>query len=292
MAIDKQVRFFRADPRPLDIDRAATAVGKANRAEQEMPLSAGRTIVGRRLRARQYDAGVHVVLYQVETEDLPFLRDPRTREFRPLEEILASGVELAQPTYYGFFPADIMAMVYNHKGPKEAALGSFLFFLDNGVNHTFLPIVRDDVLQAIRDAAGVRLFNIRAQTDQLVRLSDIESLAGLGDVARRLPSGSVEIIVRARTDDQKRSLGRVVARIGSRLGTANHRAAVEKATVELAELDEVSGAAALNMLESKLAVSHRIATVPGHRTYLDEASARDGLEEAYGSVGELIDGGS
>lgn len=254
-----------------------------------MAISLGRTIVGHPYRARANDSGLHIVLYQVETQDLPFLRDPQTRDFRPLEDVLRGAPELGQPTYFGFFPGDVMAFVYNHKGPKEAVLGSYLHWLDNRMNHTFLPVVREDVMDAIRDASGVRLFNIRVATDQLARLSDIDSLAGMGEVARRLPSGSVEVTVRAKTDDQKRSLGQLVGRVGGRLGTRNHRAAIERARVELAELDGLSGRSALDLLEDKLVVSHLVATVPGHRTYLREDAARDALEEAYSSVGQRID---
>ncbi|MGD0880093.1 MAG: hypothetical protein ABSB09_00805 [Acidimicrobiales bacterium] len=290
MAIEKKVRFHKADPAPVNLDllhHRLEAVAQAGAAE--MPMSLGQRLVGQALASRPGDVGVHFVMYRIQTEDLPFLRDPATGTFRPLEDVLDQAPELAQPTYYAFFPDNTMAFVYNHQGPKEAQLGSYLHWLDpHHLDHTFPPVTRDDVIQAIQQSGGVRLLNIRVPTDQLARLDDIRSLAGMKAVANRLPVADVEIIVRASTDDQRRGLGEVVSQIGEALLSPGRRSAVKKARIELSDLDGVSGMSDLDLLVDRLVVSHPIDTIEGNRKYLDETSARDGIEIAYQKVGQFI----
>lgn len=290
MAVQKKVRFHTTQPGPLNLDRlrhCLDAVRADGSAEMEMAL--GERLVGQVLAPRAGDKGTHLVLFRIQTENLPYLRDPQTGEFRPLEEVLHQVPELAQPTYYSLFPDQTMAFVYNHQGPKEVQLASYLHWLDpHRLNHTFPPVARDDVLAAVQENGGVRVLNIRVPTDQLTRISDIESLAGMRAVARGLPVADVEIIVRAKTDNQKRDLGQIVGQIGRALGSPNHRAAIRKAKIELAELDGLSGLTDLDLLADRLVVSHPIDTITGNRKYLDEASARDGIEAAYHKVGKFL----
>lgn len=229
-----------------------------------------------------------MVLFRIESENTPYVYNRATGELRPLEDILNDIPELAQPTYYGFFPDSTMAFVYNHLGPKEAQLAAYLKAIDQSLDYVFPPVARQNVLEAIAQNGGVRLFNLRVPTDQLVRLNHIQDLNALSVLARSLPVGDVEIIVRARTDDQKRGLARAVERIGQALGEGHTSEAVEKAKIELAELDAISGDSALNLLEDKLVVSHTVDTVAGNVGYLDEASARDAIEEAHRAVRGLI----
>ncbi|HET9060523.1 MAG TPA: hypothetical protein VFN61_11425 [Acidimicrobiales bacterium] len=289
MAAQRKVKIHRADPAGFV---PADAVGAIRKAVQsgtaELSIGRGQSLLAKAPRKRPGDHGHHVVLYRIESDDLPFLLDRSTGDFKPLEEVLNSLPELAQPTYYGLFDDGIVTFVYNHVGPKESQLASYLYWLDETkFDYTFPPVARNDILEAIAANQGVRLFNIRVLTDQLVRLSDISELAGMRAVAEGLPVGDVEIIVRARTDTQKSALGNVIQRIAPRLRSANHRGAIEKARIELAEIDGVTGDESLNLLLDKLVVTHTVDTVPGNRRYLDETSARNALEEAYVQVARL-----
>lgn len=268
----------------MDAIRKAVQAGAA-----ELSTGKGQSLLAKAPGKRRGDHGHHVVLYRIESDDLPFLLDRSAGDFKPLEEVLNRLLELAQPTYYGLFDNGIVTFVYNHAGPKESQLASYLYWIDEAkFDYTFPPIARHDILEAIAANQGVRLFNIRVPTDQLARLSDIDELAGMRAIADGLPVGDVEIIVRARTDSQKSALGNVIQRIAPRLQSDNHRGAIEKARVELAEIDGVTGDESLNLLLDKLVVTHTVDTVPGNRRYLDETSARDALEEAYAQVAQRL----
>jgi hypothetical protein len=289
VAVQRKVRIHRADPVPFDADRAMQLLRSAITAgTAEIPSGQGQSVVGSPLRRRPNDQGRHMVLYKIESGNTPFVYNRATGEMRPLEDILQAVPELAQPTYYGFFPDSTMAYVYNQVGPKEVQLAAYLFAIHQSLDYTFPPVARHDVLQAIAQSAGVRLFNIRVPTDQLARLNHIADLSALAVLAQSLPVGDVEIIVRARTDDQKRGLAGAVERIGRALGAGNTSEAVEKAKVQLAELDALSGDSALSLLEDKLVVSHVVDTVAGNARYLDEASAREAIEEAYRAVRGVV----
>jgi hypothetical protein len=249
----------------------------------ELKISLGQRLVAKSLGKATH--GHHIVFYRVSSDDLPMLYE--NGEFRPLEEVIAAGVDIAEPAHFAFFPNGVVAHLYNHQGPKQAQLASYLLqTMDTDV--IFDPIARDDVLASIANAGGVSLFKFRARAEDLSRFDGMH-LEGMRQLANDFPVADVEIILRARTDDQRRALGGRIQGVVQRATQAGRRGYVENAKVALKDTDALSEGREVDILQDVIVLTQSVDTMPGQRRYLEEDSAMSALEDAYRKVRARLD---
>ncbi len=282
----RKVKFFRATDADgtlypggfpaADITRLIGEMAKGGTAE--IPLGLGLRLVAKGLGKKA--CGHHVVLYRVSHNDLPLLYE--NGEFRPLEDVISSGADIAEPAHFAFFPDDIVANLYNHNGPKQVQLASYLLTTMN-LDVLFMPIAREDIIESIANAGGVQLFSLRVKVEDLQRFDGM-SLGGMKALGEDFPVGTVEIILRATNPDQKRRLGRVIQRTAGQLQSNRRAKYVDKARVKLTDADALSDGREVNLIEDLIVLTQHVDTVPGNRRYVEEASAVDALEDAYRRV--------
>ncbi|MCU1465289.1 MAG: Oxidoreductase, partial [Actinomycetia bacterium] len=130
-----------------------------------LPLSGSRDLAAQHLP----DVGRlrNAVLYMFRRDDWPMVHNVATGQISPIA--LGDDQEIAEPTYFGFGPRNVLALLYNHAGPKVQHLERYLaHFCDLDV--TFAPIVHPDVMRTINEAAEIRSLGVqipRARVDVL-----------------------------------------------------------------------------------------------------------------------------
>ena len=289
----RKVKFFRAVdgegkrlPGEFPADQVQTLINEMVAGHKaELDIGLGQKLVAKSLGNPGSMVGYHIVMYRVSSDDLPMLYE--NGEFRPLADVIATNVDIAEPAHFAFYPNSILAHLYNHNGPKQVQLSSYLHeTMDFDV--LFDVIARGDVLSSIADAGGVRLFKFRVRTEDLSRFQGL-GLDGMRALADDLPVGDIEVILRATTPEQKRAFGNSVQRIASRIGQAQRRKYVEKAKVALNDTDALSEGREVDILDDPVVLSQQVDTIPGQRRYLEEGSAMSALEDAYRKVSGQLD---
>lgn len=226
-------------------------------------------------------------MYRVRTESLPMLFNSQTREVRPLDEVLADpNLEIAEPTYFGFFPGGIVAHVYNHVGPRPRDLE---LYLDHacGLKVELRPIPRVDVMEALREANGVRVLQLKVPASAHIEDADPAELGMTREILNLFPGSDVEIIVRARGKTKPRQLAASVReRVNPLL---EHKDLMKKLRVNIEAQDDYAGGA-LNLLEDVLVIEREFETV-SHARYLDPNDAVRGIVSARSELGGQIESG-
>ncbi len=284
----RKVRFFRATDGDLkaitggfpaqQVHRNLRTLVASRRAE--VGIGAGQKLVAKALKAPRRSRGRHLVLYKVSHDDLPLLYDQGT--FQPLADVINATTNLAEPAHFAFFPDDIVAHLYNHNGPKERNLAAYLATtMDMDV--LFGAVPREDVLQSIAEAGGVKLFDLRLRVETAALLNGMP-LRGMQILSEEYTTADVEVILRATTPAERRSLGALMVNVGWFLQRAGGRRAVRRAKVALDDTDELSEDRLVDLLDDKLGLTELVETVPGQKRYLEESSAMSALEDAYDKV--------
>jgi hypothetical protein len=284
--VNRKVKFFRA----VDSDGSRFDGGfprdnilenlekMAKNGTAELDVSFGRRLIAKSL--GKSTQGRHIVLYRISSDDLPMLYEGG--QFRPLADVIEATADIAEPAHFAFFPDDVVGHLYNHVGPKQPNLSTYLF-QTMSLEVVFDPIAREDILASIANAGGVRLFRFRARAEDLARFNGI-GLDGMRALAEDNPIGDVEIVLRATTPDQKRDLATTMGRILPRLSRANRREFVENAKVALTDADALSEGREVDVFTDPIVLTQQVSTIPGQKRYLEEESAMKALEDAYQTV--------
>lgn len=292
---ERKIHFYRAidDAGRLRRDFPADAVVqllrrevKAGRAEVES--RGGRYLLAEPFRTPRGADGHFLALYNVSSEDLPMLYNRKTRTITPLEDAIAGG-DIAEPTYFGFYRAGILAFVYNQRGPTPKALAIYLNGLLLDLNAEFAPVPRMDVLQAVEEAGGIKLLDLRIPLESADFLSQIPSIAAARSLLDNTRAGSIEIILRARTDVERTNMARRVQEIAPLLVGSRAREALERAKVELADRDVYSGDRPLDLLADSIVLEREVETVPGRRRHLQPQDALRAIDDAYREVQHILE---
>jgi hypothetical protein len=233
-----------------------------------------------------------LVIYKVTQQDLPMLFNTDTGEIRPLEEVLGDeAVDIAEPTYFVFFPGGVVGYVYNHVGPRPRHLELYAGFALN-VEIEVRPIPRTDVLEALEQSGEVSLVRFKVPTNLLAAVPDDNILSETRDLSQLLPGTEVEVIVRARGAGGRQRLATAAHNALPRL--LGQRAALRKLKVKLGADDDYRGDAELDLLEEHIVIEREIETVTGRR-YLAPDDAVKTIVQAYsdleGSIGRGLEGG-
>ena len=288
--VERKVKFFRAvdgDGQPLDGGFQAMQVLRlaremARHGTAELDIGLGRRLIAKALSRRP--EGHHMVLYQVRGDDLPMLYE--NGAFRPLADVIHENADIAEPTHFAFFPDDVLGHLYNHYGPKPVQLSKYLFETMQ-YDVLFDAIARDDVLTSIANAGGVRLFRF-PRAEDLGRFEGM-SLDGMRALADDLPVGDVEVVLRATTPEQKRSMGRALQQIVTRARRGDRSRYIETAKVAMTDADDLSEGREVDVFTDPIVLTQEVATIPGQRRYLEESSAMDALETAYQRIRSRLD---
>jgi hypothetical protein len=248
--------------------------------DAEYAAMAGRVLVGKTV--GQGRRGAHLALFLVREEDLPYLYN--NGQFATLDAFISGG-RVADPTYFGFFPNNVLAFVFNQSGPRPKALARYLSAKLN-VELDFPVIPRPRILDTVAEAGEVKLVDVKIPTNSAHLLGDNALRRATEMLAETLQFADVEFVFRARTKaDRERFTRRIQEVLPSWL---DNKAALKKAQAVLGSDDTYSGDRPLNLLEDLIVFQADIDLVPGSRRYLEEADVMSELERAYYQVrGEI-----
>jgi hypothetical protein len=282
MPVDKKVRFFapmdaHGQPWPGDFPAAAILdrfdeLEAAGPTEGVLQLAAQRDLSGRHL-TNAHNLR-HGVLYMFKRDDWPMVHDFATGKISPLD--LPNTAELAEPTYFAFCPRNVLAVLYNHIGPKVGHLSRYLaeFYEDIDVN--FEPIVSLDVMKTIADAGEIRSIAITIPTAQLdvfpqndALMREVRTLANRSHAEKMELRWSIDARSRNWADRESfTGWGKgVVNRIGQRLEAFN------KAVVTVAP-DDAEDDPALDLLHESIVMTEEVQVVPGTKWIEPDAAAQ------------------
>jgi hypothetical protein len=264
-------------PGGFPIDDVVRILDERTRDEtSEVRLGVATRLVARNL--GQGANGRHFALYDIRGDEFPMLYEHGV--FRPLEEVLEDGTDIAEVSYFAIFPGDTLGMIYNHRGPKQGQFSAYLMELTD-LEVQFIIVTRPDLIESIARAGGVRLLNLAVRLEDMGQMRAM-GLPGIRALAQEVPAGEVEVILHARTVDQRRNLGRYVQALLPRLGGPN--GSFKKARAVLTDADALTDGRTVDLLEDRLVMSQEVDTILGHRNFLDEDSAVQALEDAYAAV--------
>jgi hypothetical protein len=215
--------------------------------------------------------GRHLTLYSVRDDDLPSLY--RNNQIVALEDALGDeNVEIAEPTYFGCFDNGVIGFVYNHYGPRASRLSNYLAGVGIG-DFTFAPIIRQDVMNRIAGADGLKMLKVRVRNEENLDLGGTTLRS-----ARRLVDenavSDVEVVLRAHGEVEQRGFLQRVAESLGILSAQNARSAH-------VEIVEDGQSELIDLVAARVTVTREIDTVPGHKKYLDPQEAVQALDEAY-----------
>lgn len=228
----------------------------------------------------------NLVLYRVSAEDLPMLYDTATRAIRPLDEVLGTdAVDVAEPTYFGFFPDGVAGFVYNHRGPKTRDLERYIMSKVEMRDFEFRPLPRLDVLQALEAAGEAKVFDVRLPVEFGDAFDDTP-LAEAVSFGRSMNSTTVEVILRAKTTEDRDGMVRRISDWVRGL-SGDQRRLLEAMRVQLGAGEDYKGDRALDLLDEHLVIEAQIETVTGRR-YLERDDAIRQLTLAYEGLSDDI----
>lgn len=258
--------------------------------DAELASTPGRALVAKPLAVRP--SGAHLALYLVQEEDLPFLY--QNGQITTLEDFVRGG-RVADPTYFAFLPNNVLAFVFNPRGPRARSLARYLY-AKLGVEVDFPPIPRPNVLETVEQAGEVKQVGIKVPTDVAHLLGDDSLGRATQLLADTLQFADVELVFRARTRADRERFTRRVQEVLPSWLAPSRRAALKKAQVVIGEDETYSGDRALNLLEDLIVFQADIDLVPGSRRYLDEEDVMREVETAYrqlrGEIRRGLEGGS
>lgn len=235
----------------------------------------------------------HGVLYMFRRDDWPMIHDVATGKIIPMN--LTGSQEIAEPTYFAFCPRNVLAVLYNHNGPKVTHLCHYLTDR-GGVDVDFAPIPHPDVLKAISGAGEVRGIDISIPTSRA-------KLLPAGDPAYReiralANTSHAEVLhlrwaIDARRQDWAErdsftswAKGFVKA-MGQRLDSFS------RAVVTVSP-DDALAEPSLNLLHESIIMSESVETVPGSK-WIEPEQAREAIGDAYArarpAIGEALGDG-
>lgn len=253
--------------------------------DAEFAAMPGRVLVAKTV--GQGRRGAHLALFLVQEEDLPYLYS--NGQFSTLDALVQGG-RVADPTYFAFFPNNVLAFVFNQKGPRPKALARYLFAkLDLELDFPVIP--RPSILDTVAQAGEVKLVDVKVPAETAHLLGDDVLGRATRMLAEALQFADVELVFRARTRaDRERFTRRMQEVLPSWLGTSRIDA-LKKAQAVLGSEDTYSGDRPLNLLEDLIVYQADIDLVPGSRRYLEESDVMSELEGAYKSLrGEIQQG--
>jgi hypothetical protein len=227
-------------------------------------------------------------MYMFRRDDWPMVHDIVTGAITPID--LPDTAEIAEPTYFAFCPRNVLAVLYNHAGPKVSHLERYLAEFYDDMEVRFAPIVAPDVLRTIRDAGEIRSIELTIPTAQAEALPDGDPvLREMRALANQSPAQkvSLRLSVDGRspdwgTRDSFTSWGKEVVRsIGRRLES------FDRAVVTVAPSDSRDDPA-LNLLHEEIVMTEEVTMVHGLK-WIEPDAAADALRDAYRRARPIIE---
>jgi hypothetical protein len=246
--------------------------------DAEFAAMPGRVLVAKTL--GQGRRGAHLALFLVQEEDLPYLYN--NGQFSTLDAFISGG-RVADPTYFAFFPNNVLAFVFSRRGPKPKGLARYLS-AKLTLELDFPVIPRPGILDTVAEAGEVKLVDVKVPADSADLLGDDVLGRATRMLAETLQFADVELIFRARTKADRERFTRRIQEVLPSWLDSSHKAALKKAQAVLGSEDTYSGDRPLNLLEDLIVFQADIELVPGSRRYLEEADVMSELENAYHQV--------
>lgn len=161
----------------------------------------GGTLVGRLRKKTPHYA--HLVFYRVRKGGYPDTFDDSTGDVAPLD--LDMNKSLAEPTEMLFFMNGVIGQLVNMHGPGASSCARYVE-AKTGIDFVMAPLLRDDVLEQIREDDEVSLVAVRVASSNVEQLGKAASTmrdAGLS-AADAPGTGSIELIYRPAHGDKER----------------------------------------------------------------------------------------
>jgi hypothetical protein len=122
----------------------------------------------------------HLAIYRTRRVNLPRLEDEGV-----VSVLLLTGRQaLAEPTYFAFFPRNVVALLFNNEGPRAGRLADYLNS-KFGCTVSLLPVYREDLADVL-NSMRVTALEVSIPTSQVPMLSRGDDWAEALDNAQRL----------------------------------------------------------------------------------------------------------
>lgn len=157
-----------------------------------------------------------LAMYRTRRANLPHLEEDGVISDLPLGDTQT----LAEVTYFGFFDRNVVAVIYNHEGPRAKRLGFYISGMFD-INVGMSPILRDDLAELLEQMrlTAIEISIPSAQIPTLVAPGE-DWARSLDSAAQLMQDGLIRMAVsvgQSGSREQKRIRGRRIRELATQL---------------------------------------------------------------------------